>query len=45
VALELIASRLRGETATFEIRIGDTVVVEKAAASRPVTSASSKTPR
>ncbi|MEJ0036897.1 MAG: DNA-directed RNA polymerase subunit beta [Gammaproteobacteria bacterium] len=29
VALELIASRLRGETATFEIRIGDTVVVEE----------------
>src|SRR4051794_27119477 len=29
VALELIASRLRGETATFELRIGDTVVVEE----------------
>jgi DNA-directed RNA polymerase subunit beta len=29
VSLELIASRLRGETASFEIRIGETVVVEE----------------
>jgi len=29
VALELVPQRLRGETATFEIRIGDTVVVEE----------------
>src|SRR4026209_1437139 len=29
VALELIASRLRGETATFEIRIGEQVIVEE----------------
>jgi DNA-directed RNA polymerase subunit beta len=29
VALELVASRLRGETATFEIRIGDQVIVEE----------------
>src|SRR6201990_985763 len=29
VALELVASRLRGETATFEIRIGEQVVVEE----------------
>ena len=28
-SLELIPSRLRGETAAFEIRIGDTVVVEE----------------
>jgi DNA-directed RNA polymerase subunit beta len=28
-ALELIPSRLRGETAAFEIRIGDTVIVEE----------------
>jgi len=29
VALELVPARLRGETATFEIRIGDQVVVEE----------------
>ena len=29
VALQLVASRLRGETATFEIRIGDQVIVEE----------------
>src|SRR3954465_14127529 len=29
VALQLVPQRLRGETATFEIRIGDTVVVEE----------------
>jgi DNA-directed RNA polymerase subunit beta len=29
VALELVASRLRGETATFEIRIGEQVIVEE----------------
>src|SRR5512138_738388 len=29
VALELIAARLRGETATFEIRIGEQVIVEE----------------
>src|ERR1700709_2441748 len=29
VALHLLPQRLRGETATFEIRIGDTVVVEE----------------
>ncbi len=29
VALELVPQRLRGETATFEIRIGDQVVVEE----------------
>jgi DNA-directed RNA polymerase subunit beta len=29
VSLELIAARLRGETASFEIRIGETVVVEE----------------
>jgi len=29
VALQLTASRLRGETATFEIRIGDQVIVEE----------------
>ena len=28
-SLELVPARLRGETATFEIRIGDTVVVEE----------------
>jgi DNA-directed RNA polymerase subunit beta len=28
-SLELVPQRLRGETATFEIRIGDTVVVEE----------------
>ena len=29
VSLELVPARLRGETATFEIRIGDTVIVEE----------------
>src|SRR5215813_11181008 len=29
VALELVPARLRGETATFEIRIGDQVIVEE----------------
>src|ERR1700754_3268939 len=29
VALQLVPQRLRGETATFEIRIGDTVIVEE----------------
>jgi DNA-directed RNA polymerase subunit beta len=29
VSLELVAQRLRGETATFEIRIGDQVIVEE----------------
>jgi DNA-directed RNA polymerase subunit beta len=29
VALQLVASRLRGETATFEIRIGEQVIVEE----------------
>ena len=29
VALQLVAQRLRGETATFEIRIGDQVIVEE----------------
>jgi len=29
VALHLVASRLRGETATFELRIGDQVIVEE----------------
>src|SRR5204862_7177425 len=29
VALQLVPQRLRGETATFEIRIGETVVVEE----------------
>jgi DNA-directed RNA polymerase subunit beta len=29
VALELVAARLRGETATFEIRIGEQVIVEE----------------
>src|SRR6187399_3098392 len=29
VSLQLVASRLRGETATFEIRIGDQVIVEE----------------
>jgi DNA-directed RNA polymerase subunit beta len=29
VALELVPQRLRGETATFEIRIGDQVIVEE----------------
>src|SRR3954471_8884171 len=29
VSLELVPSRLRGETATFEIRIGDQVIVEE----------------
>jgi DNA-directed RNA polymerase subunit beta len=28
-ALQLVASRLRGETATFEIRLGDQVIVEE----------------
>src|SRR5207237_3939103 len=29
VALQLVPQRLRGETATFEIRIGDQVIVEE----------------
>src|SRR6185436_2727818 len=29
VSLQLLASRLRGETATFEIRLGDQVIVEE----------------
>src|SRR6201996_4360804 len=29
VSMELVPQRLRGETATFEIRIGDTIVVEE----------------
>jgi len=41
-ALQLVAQRLRGETATFELSIGDQVIVEEAAASRRATCASSK---
>ncbi|EQD30988.1 DNA-directed RNA polymerase, beta subunit, partial [mine drainage metagenome] len=45
VALQLVPQRLRGETATFEIRIGEKVIVEEGGASPPATYASSRTPR
>ncbi len=45
VALQLVPQRLRGETATFEIRIGDTVVVEEGRRITARPCASSKTRR